>query len=330
MVFKKNEDIIKENATIHADETIKKYESISEEDLINHIKEIEDKTKSKGEKRNIYPYWVIIFKNDVKIKSFGVRKIAYKGIELLIRIENVNGNNRVVFKELYPESKFDPNTIYENRIQLKQELNRLKQIKTELEKELYNSKKEKKSYNYSLKDVKLAILERELDLQSIQYGRTFKYSHDLREDKVPVFLYDQENVGLKLIKKVKERSFLTEGTEIKRLNNVQQEKEINEVLPKSQTREWLKVVYWIVMIIFLGLLIWGTLGLFTYNEERAFQQCNIRLDEMFKTVSEGLGDISSNINANTDNQELIKAIQESNRDLLYNLSQTKTTTRVNS
>ena len=317
---KVNDKLIEEKAQ----KDIEKFANIKDEDLIAHIKNESDKTNKKNNLSKLFPYWVYIFKNDKKVNDFGVKVIEYRGINLLVRIENVNGTNKVVFKELYPESKLDLEDVYVNRLQIKQELNRLKQIENTLQKETFNSKKEKKSYNYSLKDVRLAILEKEIQLHSIQYGRSFRYTQPIRNDNIDSFFYSMENSGLRLIKYVKEKNLFVEASEVKRLDNIGQKKEIDETLPNQNSRDWLKTISMALLILFTIGNMWCFFKWATYNDERAFENAQEKLDEMFITMSEGLADVSKNIGESSDNEQLISTIQKQNELLINEIRNLKT------
>ena len=210
-MIRKSKDKKKNNSSDLDNKTSNQTKKIVETDLkelhskidLNIIKEIDstkDLSKKKKNKiiKEIYPYWVYIVKDGEPIKNFGVKEDEINGIKLLIRTEKINDDLKVVFRELYPEPKFDVHIIDANKKRLCQELNLLKQIEKKLESELYEKGKTSE-YNYDLSDVKISILEKEVALDSIQHGKSFRYFHKwVRDDGIPALVYEFENNGLRL------------------------------------------------------------------------------------------------------------------------------------
>lgn len=295
-------------------ETIKKIDS---------EKDLSQKKKDKLVKK-IYPYWVYIVKDGKLIKNFGVREENINGVRLLIRTEKINDDLKVVFRELYPEPKYDTHIIDANKKRIAQELNLLKQIEKQLESELYD-KGEMGEYNYDLSDVKISILEKEVALDSIKYGKSFRYFHDwVRDDGIPALVYEFENNGLRLKKEVKEKSLFTEASEVKQIESLESRRDIDDSLKKSNKRDWLKLGYQLLWAIVTIIYVYGAYQLLDYNQE---QQNKALIDEVkrveascsgtYKSIQDSL--INANkpfldtISKNNDiNSKLIQSCLERN------------------
>jgi len=302
-----NKGIIKNNANTSTD----KIKDIVKSDLknlhskidINAIKNIDsgkDVGKKKRDKmlKKIYPYWVYVFKDGKKINCFGVREEEINGVKLLIRTEKVNDELKVIFRELYPEPRNDPNVIDANKKRYAKELNQLKQIEKELESELFE-KGETSEYNYDLSDVKIAILEKEVSLDSIKYGKSFRYFQDVRDDGIPALFYEFENNGLRLKKEVKEKSLFTEASEVKQIESLESKRDIDESLKKKDKRDWKKIAMAILWVIFTGLYMYGAIELLNYNHEREFGEAIDELDKAMVTYNKGVQGIVSTCTKST-------------------------------
>lgn len=263
-------------------------------DLLKHIDSGKDSAKKKKTVNlsKVYDYWVIIQKDGRFVKDFGVKSEEYDDIKLLIRRENINGEEKVVFKDLYPEPKFDTNVIYANRNKIRADLNKLKQIEDELEKNMYSQDGQMKEYNFDISDVRILILQKEIELHSIQYGKSFRYAHQLREDGIPVLIYELENSGLRLKKEVKESYLFVEASENKRIESKSSGRQIDEVLSKkANQRDWKKIAWGFIWLLATIGYVYGAFAWVTYNEERAFEQCNTRFDQLMNTVATSTSNI---------------------------------------
>jgi len=310
---------------LESKETINKFK-IAKEDYLNSLKGIDankDKVKKKSfSLKQVYTYWVYIMKEGKCIngEGFGVKKETFNGVDLLVRMENINGENKVVFAELEPSSSFDIAEVEENRTKLKNKLNSLKQTERRLLNFDYNSLGTDKKLNYDIKDIRLAILDIEIKLSSIQYGKKFIYKQDLGKG-IDCLFYRYENSGLKLIKYVDENNLFTEASENKRLSDDSLRKQINEQLPKNKSRDWLKLGWAVVFVIALGLLLFGSIGLLRYNEDRAFESCKAKTDELFVVVNKRLAEGVDNLYSDTDRKEFEDNIIKQNNDLIRILTE---------
>jgi len=283
---------------------------------IDSQKDLAKKKKDKFVKK-IYPYWVYIVKDGKKIKDFGVREEDLNGIKLLIRTEKINDEVKVVFRELYPESKYDPNTIDSNKKRLSKELNTLKQIEKELEAEIFD-KGETFEYNYELADVKILILEKTVMLDTIKYGKSFRYFHDwVRDDGIPALVYEFENNGLRLKKEVKERSLFTEASEVKQIESLETKRDIDEQLKKKDERDWKKIAYAFLWAFLLLIGTYGVFQLLNYNEEREngdlmnkIEAMQVSCDSTYNKVTNSL------VNNNKPFLDALTNTANSNNDLI--------------
>ena len=297
---------------------LKKLHSSIDIETIKKIDSGKDVTKKKKDKmlKKIYPYWVYIFKDGKKIKDFGVREETINGVKLLIRTEKINDELKVIFRELYPEPKNDPNVIDANKKRFAKELNQLKQIEKTLESELFE-KGETSEYNYDLSDVKLAILEKEVALDSIKYGKSFRYFQDIRDDGIPSLFYEFENNGLRLKKEVKEKSLFTEASEVKQIESLESKRDIDESLKKSDGRDWKKIAMALLWVIVTGLYIYGAFELLNYNHEREFGETIDELDNAMVTYNKGVQSIVNTCGKTTDPViERMDRILESNNKII--------------
>lgn len=287
-------------------------------ETIKQIDSGKDVSKKKKDQliKKIYPYWVYIFKDGKKIKDFGVREETINGVKLLIRLEKINDEQKVLFRELYPEPKFDPNIIDANKKRLAQELNLLKQIEKQLEGELFE-KGENSEYNYDLSDVKLAILEKEVALDSIKYGKSFRYFHDVRDDGIPCLFYEFENNGLRLKKEVKEKSLFTEASEVKQIESLESKRDIDNSLKKSDSRDWKKIAYAFLWAIVTLIYVYGAYELLNYNHEREYGQIQDELERAMVTYNKGVQNIVNTCGRNTDPVlESMSKILTSNQEII--------------
>ena len=262
--------------------------------LLNKISSENDLTKKQKSKslNKIYPYWVMIFKYGKRIQSFGIREETIKGVKLLVRTEKVDNETKVLFLQLFPESSFDVNVISQNKSQIAKELNKLKQIARKLEGEKYEGLI--KNYNYDISDIKILILKKEIELESIKYGKSFEYTHDIREDNIPVLMYDYNNGGLILRKYVKEKSIVCQASENKVLEDRNTEKQINEHLRKKNDRNYAIIGTWILVVCLLLIGTYGVFRLLDYNSEREFGEITNKLSKSIETYDRGLKTISNN------------------------------------
>ena len=299
-------------------ENLKKLHSKIDLETIRQIdskKDVTDKKKDKFVKK-IYPYWVYIFKDGKKIKDFGVREESLSGVKLLIRTEKVSDELKVVFRELYPESKYDPNTIDANKRRLSQELNLLKQIEKELEAELFD-KGETNEYNYDLADVKIAILEKEVMLDSIKYGKSFRYFHDIRDDGIPCLFYEFENNGLRLKKEVKEKSLFTEASEVKQIESLETKRDIDEQLKKKDERDWKKIAYAFLWAFLLLIGTYGVFQLLNYNEERENGELIQKIEAMQVSCEGTYNKVTNSlVNNNKPFLDALTSTANSNKELI--------------
>lgn len=304
----KNDEITKESVK----ENLTKLHSKIDIETIKKIDSEKDVGKKKKDQlvKKIYPYWVYIVKDGEPIKNFGVREETINGIKLLIRTEKVNDELRVVFRELYPEPKYDLNIIESNKKRLSQELNQLKQIEKELESELFE-KGERSEYNYDLSDVKIAILEKEVLLDSIKYGKSFRYVQKwVRDDGIPALVYEFENNGLRLKKEVKEKSLFTEASEVKQIESLESKRDIDESLKKSDGRDWKKIAYAFLWAFILLIATYGVFELLNYNQERANGELIAQVQRMEVSCSNTYNNIKDSlVNAN---KPFLDAITQNN------------------
>lgn len=266
---------------------------------IDSKKDLSTKKKDKIVKK-IYPYWVYIVKDGKPVKNFGVREETINGVKLLIRTEKINDELKVVFRELYPEPKFDTHIIDANKKRLSQELNLLKQIEKQLESELFDEG-ETSEYNYELSDVKISILEKEVALDSIKYGKSFRYFHEwVRDDGIPALIYEFENNGLRLKKEVKEKSLFVEASEVKQIESLESRRDIDESLKKSDSRDWKKIAYAFLWAFLLLIGTYGVFELLNYNHEREFGVIHDDLEKTMVAYNNGVKSIVDNCGKNTD------------------------------
>jgi len=320
----KSNSKIKPIEKIEVEENLKQLHSKIDLETIRQIDNKKDVTNKKKDKfvKKIYPYWVYIFKDGKKIKDFGVREEELNGIKLLIRTEKVNDELKVVFRELYPESKFDSNILDSNKKRLSQELNLLKQIEKELETELFD-KGETNEYNYDLADVRIAILEKEVMLDSIKYGKSFRYFQDIRDDGIPCLFYEFENNGLRLKKEVKEKSLFTEASEVKQIESLETKRDIDEQLKKKDERDWKKIAYAFLWAIITIIYVYGAFQLLDYNHERAYGEIQNELEKTMITYNKGFQTITANcgIKSNDPIIQNMQKIIESNNEIIQSCMQ---------
>ena len=286
-------------------------------DLIKKISSEKDTTtKGKGKSLNkIYPYWAIIFKDNKKYNSFGVREETINDVKLLVRTEKVDNETKVVFLQLFPEPKFDVNVISQNKTQIAKELNKLKQIARKLEKERYEAKM--KSYNHDISDINILIKQKEIELESIKYGKSFSYTHDIRDDGIPTLMYDFENGGLKLRKYVKEKSMFTQASELKILEDREVEKDINIHLRKKNDTNYAKLGTWLLVIFLLCAGSYGVFELLDYNAEREFGEIHDKIERTMIMYDNSLKTlIASCGTAQKPLLDSINSLVVSNRDIL--------------
>lgn len=286
-------------------------------ELIKSISSESDTTK-KGKSKSlnkIYPYWAMIFKDGVRINSFGIREDTVNDVRLLTRTEKVDGETKVSFLQLYPEPKFDIHTVSQNKTQITKELNKLKQIQRRLEKERYEGKI--KSYNYDISDVKILILQKEIELESIKYGKSFEYTHNLRDDGIPVLLYDFENGGLTLRKYVKESSVFVQASELKILEDREVEKDINSHLRKKSDKNYAIIGTWLLAIFLLSIGTYGVFELLNYNDTREFGEIRSKIEGSMATYDRGMKAIVTSCgNANKPLIDTIGSLVTTNQKLL--------------
>ena len=282
---------------------------------IENKKDIAKKNNIKNLSKKVYKYWVYIFKDGVKVKDFGVNEEEIGDVKLLIRREEVKGEQRIMFRELYPEPRFDTNTIQKNKSQIKRQLDRLKQIEKELEKNMFAAKP--KEYNYDITDVRIAIEEKEIMLKSIRHGVTHRYMHDIRPDGIPALFYEQENSNLKLIKYVKEDNTLTESTENKKIESAEAKRQIDHQLKKKDAKDWQKIAIFSLWIILLCVASYATWQFMNYNKDREMQFATENLDKIFqkqtKMYDEVIKVIKESAQSNTDVEN---RILENSNDIL--------------
>ncbi|MFW6129789.1 MAG: hypothetical protein ACOC56_01320 [Atribacterota bacterium] len=290
---------------------------INEEEL-NKIDSSKDITREKKKKQasKVYDYWVWIFKDDRRIYSFGVNKEEYAGVELLIRREERQGQKKVIFRELFPESGFDLNSIRKNRKKIKEDLDKLKQIERKLEENLLSNSPKK--YNYDLADVKLKIQQKEIWLQSIRYGVITRYIHyDFRDDGIPVIMYDMENSELRLRKYVKESNIYTTASEGKKIENHDAKAQIDHELKKKTDRDWQRIIMTFMWIILLGIGCYGVFELLKYNEDKAFADTKNQFSELIEQQNNGVEDLMDKIGeGNVVNEEELNKLIEQNNEIL--------------
>lgn len=293
---------------------------------IKNINSNRDQTKRKSiNLSKVYKFWVIIQKDGEMVNNFGVREEEIAGVKMLIRTEKVGNNEKVIFKELYPEPRFDLNTISNNKNKIKKELNKLLQIKTILENNFYNNLESPRDYNFDLKDVNRLILQREIELHSIQYGKTFRYFFKIRDDGIPVIMYELENNGLKLKKEVKEKLIITEASEGKRLENHDIKGQINEELSKKGDKNWQKLLMNALNIIFLVVNMVAAFNFLAYNEDRSYEDTKQKLEELMSSQAIGLDKIMTAATSGfeVDNSAELNALLKSNQEILAQCIQGK-------
>lgn len=282
---------------------------------IDNAKDIVKKNRTKNLSKQIFKYWVYIFKDGKKFKDFGVNEEEHGDIKLLVRREEVKGENQIIFRELYPEPKHDLNTIKNNKKQIAFELNKLKQIEKTLEQNMFSAKP--KEYNYDITDVRIAIEEKEIMLQSIKYGITHRYIHEIRDDGIPSIFYEMENSGLKLIKYVKENNALTEASENKRIESAEAKRQIDHQLKKKNDKDWQKIAIFTLWILLLAIFSYGVWELMSYNKDREMQFATENLDKIFKQQSKMYDDVIRTIKeTNVKNTELENNILTNNNEIL--------------
>lgn len=315
-MVRKNKDSFDDKKLLDELSSLKKSSSGNTDiKAISKLDTKQDLTKKKVSPLNkIYPYWVMIMKDGKRLNSFGVREETIDGIKLLVRRERIGSEDKVIFRELYPEPKFDLNIIQNNRNQIKKELNKLNQIEDELNQAFYD-KKDIKEYNYDISGVRLKQLQREIELNAIKYGKTFRYFLDLRDDGIPVLIYELENGGLKLKKEVKERQLFTEASESKKIESVEVGRQIDKQLSKKDDKDWRKLAGMFIFVLFTIANMFAFFEWITFNEERSFEQCDARLSDLLNTQAVGLNKINDAIIKNSNN-EAITSILSVNNDIL--------------
>jgi len=279
-------------------------------DLISSAKD-QTKKKKKSNLITIYDYWVIIKERGKKIKDFGVKKDTIDGNDVLVRKENINGQNKYVFCELFPRSKFDLKTIQNNKVQIKKELNKFKQIEKKLMEDEYDKKSQKKEYNFELADIKKEILKREIELDSIKFGDNVRYFHEIRDDKLETLFYERTSNGLELLKEVVNSNIITTASEVKRINSGIIKKEIEARLPKKKDKDWKKLAWiFINVLATIGYCV-GSYHWVTYNDEKAFKSCNEKMSALMDTANRN---IENNFNA--EEKQYYDKIIAQNQDIL--------------
>ncbi|MGM0446241.1 MAG: hypothetical protein ACQEQH_07510 [Bacillota bacterium] len=282
---------------------------------IKDDKDVANKKKLKNLSKNTFKYWVYLFKDGRRVNSFGVNEEEYGDVKLLVRREEVKGENKIIFRELYPEPKYDLRTINNNKKQISKELNRLKQIEKKLEENNFASKP--KEYNYDITDVKLLIQEKEIMLNSIKYGVTHQYIHDIREDGIPVVMYDMENSGLRLRKYIKESSCFADATENKKIESAEAKRQIDHQLKKKNDKDWQKIAIFTLWILLLAIATYGVWELMSYNKDREMQFCTEGFDKLYEKQSRMYDDVVKTIKeSNVNNNDIENKILINNNEIL--------------
>lgn len=252
-----------------------------DKETLSKIKSERDKVEEKNKKilPKVYDYWVYIFKDGEQIGNFGVKLELFKKTKLLIRKEkDSKGEDKVVFAEIFPEAGWDLSTVQTNKTELKNKLNKLYQIKRYLEKKQFS--KEKEVLNYDLSDVNLEIQDLELKLDSISHGVRVDYFWKIRNDGIKCLFYELNNSGLILLKRVKETNVVKEASEVKKLGTGTIHDTINDIFPSSKARNWLQIAAIGLVVVLVGLLLWGVISFFNINEEKQYGQFRERLAEI--------------------------------------------------
>lgn len=246
---------------------------------LKKIDSSKDSTKKDNKKliSKIYKYWVHIIKDGESVTNFGVNEEDIAGVKMLVRRENIGGEDRIIFRELYPEPGFKLNHVKNNKNKYKAELNKLKQIEKKLEDNLYE--KSPKIYNYEIADVRTKILEIEILLDSIEDGVHHTYIFKgLRPDGISTLLYRMDNSGLELIKYVEEKNIFRNASEAKRIDSEMARKQIDHQLKKSNERDWQKIAITFMSILLLAIATYATFQWLNYNEDKAFADTKAKLD----------------------------------------------------
>ena len=282
---------------------------------IDNAKDITNQNKLKELSKQTFKYWVYIFKDGNTIKDFGVNEEECGDVKLLVRREEVKGESKIIFRELYPEPKFDLKTVKNNKKQIATELNKLKQIEKKLEDNLFSLNP--KEYNYDITDVRIAIEEKEILLSSIKHGITHQYIHHIRKDGIPCIFYEMENSGLRLIKYVKENNIFTQATEDKKIESAEAKRQIDHQLKKTNTKDWQKIAILTLWILLLAILTYATFELMSYNKDREMQFCTEGFDKIYEKQSNMYNDVIATIKeSNIRNTDLENNILENNNKIL--------------
>lgn len=247
---------------------------------LQSIKSNKDKTTEKNKKilPKVYDYWVYIMKDGKKINDFGVRLETFRNAKLLIRKQkNPKGEEEVVFAEIFPESKYDLQTIEANKSEIKKKLDKCYQRRRFLEKEQFSNSGI--IYNYDITDLNVEIQELELMLDSVALGSKSYYEINIRDDGIPCFFYELSNSGLTLLKKVKDTNIIKEASEAKRIGTGSILDDINTIFPKTKSRDWLKLIGSFLVILLVGILLWGIFKNFAISEEKQYGEFKDRLAE---------------------------------------------------
>lgn len=295
-------------------------------DVLSHLSNLGKKDNSKSNNLNlggVFKRWVVVMKNNKYVSDFGVIEKTYNGVKLLIKMENIQGVNKVVFAQLYPESSFSIENIKSNKSKIKSDYNRLKQIETILEKNIYEGLN--KFYKFNLKDTRLLLNKKEIELESIRHGSTFNYDFGIRKDNIPVLIYNLKNDSLYLQKGVSETNIITEATEIKKIGSLSSLRDINKQLPKNHRKDWIKIMLNILFFLFFMGNVFSFFWFISYNEERSFEQCKERLDDIFDTSAVGFQKLYSEI-PKTDNKILEELLKQNKVfiDLIANREEIET------
>lgn len=293
------------------------HEKISDEEIIKKLDTSKDnsKNKSKSDLDKIYDYHVVIYKGDRIFKDFGVKEDTINGVKLLIRAEtNKKGELEVIFKELFPEPSFNVETIYNNRKDIKKDLNQLKQLEKELEDKKYKGES-LNDLKYDLKDIRLLILEKEIQLDAIQYGKDFTYQFNLPKINIPVLKYDLENNGLSLRKLVKGKGLYTNASEIKHLQHKHLKDQIDSQFKSKKDTNLLRLLQYAMIFLILTLLLVGSY--LWFNKQDVLNACMDKLETTINVCNSGMAQAITKINE--PNDKLINAIMQntkSNTDIL--------------
>lgn len=299
-------------------------------DKLKSIQSEKDITKDKGGRKalnEIYDYWVIILdENGKKINDdgFGVKKEKVNNIELLVRFEtNSNGEKEIVFRELMPSPRFNVDTIKNNKKVIADELNRLKQIKRKISDYYFNKAGKDKlvEFNYDLTDVDLAILQKEIELNSIKYGTNFRYFHDIRSDGLETLLYEYSNGNLTLIKFVKEGKVLTQADENKKIEDTDNKNQIDNQLKKDNTRDYFKMFLVFMYVLGLAVLAFVIFEGLSYNEERENKEIIDKLETTTNQYVDSMRRVADTCNQQTNPiTEQLQEYTRINQELLQRCS----------